>query len=163
LSKNINPKMDYDLLKRFYVNNDYTALRANGVTLIHGIPFTANQTYYIPGLFAYLHNPNVFNILENWILFTHGQPAAPPYLTALAESLGLSPWPAQLPAFEIKDIEFLATQDCWVRFGGTGNQPHFIPAGTWVAGPYVAYKQKCHIFFVERDTADGTLYARIEG
>lgn len=155
--------IDYDLLKRFYVNNDYTALRTATTTLLHGIPFTQNQTYYVVGLFAYLHNPNVFNVLQNWITYTHGQ-SAPAYLSAaLLSSLGLSPWPSVLPAFEAKSIEFLATEDCWVRFGGSGNQPHFIPGGSLAAGPWITYNQKCFIFFVERDTENGTLYARIEG
>lgn len=163
-SKNVKPKIDYDLLKRFFVNNDYTALRQAGVTLLHGIPFTATQTYYIVGLFAYAHDPTVLNVLENWIAFTHGQAAAPAYLPpALLAAVGLSPWPAALPAFEAKRITFRATEDCWIRFDNALRQPHFLPGGTWATGPYFTYNQKTFIFFVERATTNGTLYAWIEG
>lgn len=167
-AKNIKPKIDYDLLKRFYVNNDYTALRVAGVTVLHGIPFTASQTYYIVGLFAYLNDPTVLNLQENWISFTHGMtfagaPAAPAYLAALAAGLGLDPWPVALPAFEAKRITFRATEDCWIRFDGVARQPHFLPGGTWAAGPYLTFNQKTFIFFVQRDTTNGILYAWIEG
>jgi len=157
MSANISGGIDYSLLKRHYVNNDYPSLRVSGVTLMNGIAFTATQTYYTVGLMAYLNNTNVVDILNGWTAFTHGQPAVPAYLAAILTALGVG-WPKVVPAFEGKDLLFFATENCWIRFNDASAVPHYVPANT-----YMRFHQKCILFFVQRDTVSGTLRAWIEG
>jgi hypothetical protein len=158
MSTNIIGGINYALVKRHYDADDYTSLRLAGVTYLNGIPFTATQTYYVVGLFAYLADNNVVDVNKGWTEFTHGQPAAPAYMLPFLAALGITTWPTSLPSFEAKDILFYATEDCWVRFEGSSRVQHFIPAET-----YVRFHRRCFMFFVQRDTADGTLRAYIEG
>ena len=158
MSTNLQGGINYALVKRHYDANDYTSLRLAGETHLNGLPFTATQTYYVVGTFAYLADPNVVDVNNGWALFTHGQPAAPAYLVPFLPALGITTWPAALPSFEAKDILFYADQNCWVRFVGSLNVQHYIPQNT-----YKRYHQRCFMFFVQRDTADGTLQCWIEG
>lgn len=150
--------VDYSLLKRHYDCDDYTSLRVAGATFLNGIPFTATEDYYVIGSFAYLSDPTVPNFWRGWTFFTHGQPAAPAYLAPFLAALGITTWPAQLPAFEAKDILFWADQNCWVRFEGSSRVQHYIPINT-----YMRFHRRCFMFWVQRDTADGTLRCWIEG
>ena len=165
MSKDVRGGIDYALLKQHYDADDYVSLKhpTTGLTLLNGIPFTATETYYIPGLMAYLHDKNVFDIEKGWILYTHGQPAAPAYLLPFLTALGLAAWPPKVAAFEAKKITFLATEDCWIRFEGASRVRHFIPGGALVTGPYFTYTRRCNIFFVVRDTTNGILYVWITG
>jgi hypothetical protein len=158
MSSDVKGSINYALVKRHYDADDYTSLRIGGVTYLNGIPFTANQTYYVVGLFAYLADNNVVDPNKGWTLYTHGQPAAPAYMLPFLAALGITTWPASLPSFEAKDILFYATEDCWVSFVDSPRVQHFIPAET-----YVRFHRRCFIFFVIRDTADGNLRAYIEG
>ena len=147
MSYDIRGGTDYALVKRHYDANDYTSL-----------PFTATQTYYVVGTFAYLADATVFDINTGWCLFTHGQQTAPAYMLPFLATLGITTWPAALPSFEAKDILFYATEDCWLSFADSPRVQHFIPANT-----YMRFHQRCFMFFVQRDTADGTLQCWIEG
>ena len=162
MSTNLIGGINYALVKRHYDLNDYTAFRPP-VALVqpfwfNGLPFTATQDYYVVGFLAALHDINVVDVTRGWTLFTHGQPAAPAYLAPFLPALGITTWPAALPSFEAKDILFYADQNCWVRFVGSLNVQHYIPQNT-----YKRYHQRCFMFFVQRDTADGTLQCWIEG
>ena len=158
MSTNLSGGINYALVKRHYDANDYTSLRIAGVTYLNGLPFTATQTYYVVGTFAYLADPNVVDVTRGWTLFTHGQPAAPAYMLPFLAAIGITTWPASLPSFEAKDILFYSDQDVWVRFVGSLNVQHFIPANT-----YMRFHQRCFMFFVQRDTLDGSLRVWIEG
>ena len=149
---------NYALVKNHYDADDYTSLRLSGVTYLNGIPFTATQTYYVVGTFAYLADINVIDPLVGWTAFTHGQPAAPAYMLPFLAALGITTWPTALPSFEAKDIEFYATEDCWISFVDSPRVQHFLPAET-----YRRYHRRCFMFFVVRDTADGVLRAEILG
>ena len=167
MSTNLIGGINYALVKRHYDANDYTAFRPP-VALVqpfwfNGLPFTATQDYYVVGFLAALHDINVIDITKGWTTHTHGQPAAPAWLTnalppPILNALGLVPWPTALPSFEAKDILFYSDQDVWVRFVGSLNVQHFIPQNT-----YMRFHQRCFMFFFQRDTADGTLRAWIEG
>lgn len=149
--------VNYALLKRHYDCDDYVSLRQAGVTLLNGIPFGADETYYTVGLMAYLSDPNVVNVERGWCLFAHGQAAAPTWLAPFLALLGIT-WPSEVPAFEAKDILFYATQDCWVRFEGNSRVQHFIPKNT-----FMRFHRRCFMFWVQSDTVDGVLYAWMEG
>ena len=141
--------IDYGLIKRHYDADDYAS-----------IPFTANQDYYIVGTMAYLSDPSVYNILDGWTLFTHGQPIMPAWLATLIAA-GIIPtfaWPAQFPAFMGKDILFLSDQNCLVRFKGSSRVQHMIPANT-----YMRFHRRSLMFFVQSAGVDGTLNVWIEG
>jgi len=158
LSKRVEGGIDYEYIKRHYEADDYTGLRVAGVTYLNGIPFTAVQTYYVVGLFAYLADINVIDPLKGWTLFIHGQPAAPAYLLPFLTALGITTWPSELPSFEAKWLEFYATEDCWISFVDSPRVQHFLPANT-----YREFKRRCFMFFVVRDTADGVLRVEIAG
>jgi len=157
MSRAIISGVDYALLKRHYDCDDYVSLRQNGVTLLNGIPFTAVEDYYVVGTMAYLNDPNVVNVERGWTTFAHGQPSAPNFLQPFLATLGVE-WPSEVPAFEAKDILFYATADCWVRFEGKSRVQHFIPANT-----FMRFHRRCFMFWVVRDTSNGTLYAWMEG
>jgi hypothetical protein len=157
MSYDIKGGLDYALLKRYYDCDDYVSLRQAGVTLLNGIPFGTDETYYTVGLMAYLSDPSVVNVERSWCLFAHGQTAAPTWLAPFLVALGIT-WPSEVPAFEAKDILFYATQDCWVRFEGSSRVQHFIPKNT-----FMRFHRRCFMFWVQRDTVDGVLYAWLEG
>ena len=158
MSKNVEGGIDYESIKRFYNKDDYTSLRLGGVTYLNGLPFTATQTYYVVGLFAYLADLNVIEPLKGWCSFTHGQLAAPAYMLPFLVALGITAWPAALPSFEAKDTLMYATEDCWVSFVGANNVQEFIPQET-----FMRFKRRYFMMFVVRDTADGVLRVWIEG
>jgi len=158
MSVRLEGGIDYEYLKRHYAADDYTSLRLAGFTLLNGLPFTAAQTYYVVGLFAYLADINVIDPLLGWTEFVHGQQTAPAYLLPFLAALGITTWPPALPSFEAKDIEFYATEDCWISFVDSPRVQHFIPAET-----YVQYHRRCFMFFVVSDGVDGVLRVKIEG
>jgi hypothetical protein len=142
--------LDYNLLKRQFDNDDYAP----------DIPFTATQDYYTIGTMAYISNPTLYSPImgsvTGWILFKHGQAAAPAWFSSISGTPAV--WPSPSPAFEAKDIMFYATTDCYVRFGGATNVQHLIPALT-----YVRFHRRCLIFFFQQKSAPGTLRVWIEG
>jgi len=146
VSKDVKGGIDYALVKRHYDCDDYAT-----------IPFTATQDYYVVGTMAYLSDPNVANAERGWCLFAHGQSGAPAFLAALLAAMGIS-WPSKTPAFEAKDILFLSTQNCYVRFEGSSRVQHLIPANT-----LMRFHRRCFMFFVQRVSVDGTLSVWIEG
>jgi len=150
--------VDYSLLKRHYDCDDYISLVVNGVTFLNGIPFTANQDYYVVGLMAYLHDPTLIDIYRGWTQYTHGEAQAPTFLQPFLATLGVSTWPAVVPAFEAKDILFYATEDCWVQFEDGSRVRHFIPKED-----YIRFRRRCFKFHVTRSTINGVLRAYIEG
>ncbi len=158
MSYDIIPGFDYAQLKRHYICDDYTSLRLNGVTFLNGIPFTATETYYVVGSFAYLSDPAVPDFWRGWTQFTHGQPAAPAYLAPFLAALGITTWPAQLPSFEAKDILVWSDQNCWIRFEGSSRVQHYIPQNT-----YMRFHRRCFMFWVQQDTNPGVLRCWIEG
>jgi hypothetical protein len=146
MSHDVQGGINYALVKRHYDCDDFVA-----------IPFTATQDYYVVGAMAYINDNNVVNMERGWTLFAHGQPAPPTFLAPFLAALGLA-WPVLVPAFEDKDILFYATQDCYVRFEAGGRVQQLIPANT-----FMHFRRRCFIFFVQRVTADGTLYVWVEG
>lgn len=153
-------QIDYAQLKRHYLCDDYVSLiNPVGMVLLNGIPFTNVEDYYVVGTLAYLNDTTVVTGpgVDSWCRFTHGQPAAPIFLQAILAALGV-PWPVQVPAFEAKDIEFRADQDCWIRFEGPNRVRHFLPANT-----YRRFHRRCFMFWVQRSTVNGTLRVEIEG
>jgi len=158
MSFDIASGIDYAQLKRHYLCDDYSSLRVGGVTFLNGIPFTATETYYVVGSFAYLSDATVPDFWRGWTFFTHGQPAAPVYLAPFLAALGITAWPAQLPSFEAKDMLFWADQNCWVRFEGSSRVQHFIPMTT-----YMRFHRRHFMFWVVSDGVNGTLRAWIEG
>jgi len=147
VSEDYKGGINYALLKRHYDCDDHVAM---AFTL-------ANQDYYVVGTMAFASDPTVINIDRGWTLFTHGQPAAPAFLAPVLAALGVS-WVAAVPSFELKDVLFYATEDCYVRFEGASRVQHYIPANT-----FMRFHRRCFIFFVQGVTADGLLYAWIEG
>ncbi len=158
MSKRVEGGIDYEYLKRHYAADDYTSLRISGVTYLNGIPFTATQTYYVVGTFAYLADINVIDSLKGWSSFVHGQNAAPAYMLPFLAALEIVTWPSALPSFEAKTLEFYATEDCWVSFVDSPRVQHFIPAET-----FREFHRRCFMFFVVRDTINGVLRVEIEG
>jgi len=166
MSTDIYGGLKYALLKRHYDADDYTSLRISGTTYLNGIPFTATQTYYVVGMFASIADINVVDPYVGWTSFTHGQPAAPAYMLTPVDflaALGITTWPAVLPSFEAKDLEFWASEDCWISFVDSPRVQHFLPAET-----YVRYHRRCFMFFVVREPdiaggVDGVLRVKIEG
>ena len=147
------------LVKRHYDADDSVSIVIGGVTYLNGIPFTATPTYYVSGLMAAATDPTVLDVMKGWCLFTHGQPAAPVWLAPFLAGLGITTWPTQVPAFEAKDILFLADQDCWVQFHSNARVRHFIPQND-----YRRFHTRCFMFFVSRAGDDnGTLRVWIEG
>lgn len=157
MSSDIKGGMNYALMKRHYDADDYPSLIVGGVAVLNGIPFTATPDYYIVGTMAYLNDSTVADIERGWTLFTHGQPAAPTWLAPFLATLGVA-WPVSTPAFEAKDLLFWADQDCWLQFVSSNRARQYIPATT-----YMRFHRRCFMFFVTRDTVDGTLRAWIEG
>jgi hypothetical protein len=141
MSLNIRGGIDYAILKRYYDADDYAA-----------IPFTDTQDYYVVGTMAYINDPNVVNPERGWCLYAHGQPAPPAWLPPG------TPWPAEVPAFEAKDILFYADQDCYVRFEGSSRVQHLIPANT-----FMHFHRRCFIFFVQAVSLPGTCRVWMEG
>lgn len=160
MSGDLEGSIDYAKLKRHYDCYDAVSLvdPATGVALLNGIPFTNVQTYYVVGLMAYLNNVNVADVYKGWTLFTHGQQAPPAWLAPLLAILGIATFPAQVPAFEAKDILVFADQACWLRFDSPNNVPVFIPANT-----YMRFHTRCFMLWVTRFAIDGTLRVWIEG
>ena len=135
--------LDWSVLRRCYPSDDYVAM-----------PFTIAEDYYVVGLMAYFSDSKVPTIDSGWGYFRHDQHSYP----AWAAALGLvGAAPAEFPSFEAKDIVFLATQTCYVRFDGPSRVQHRIPANT-----PMHYHQKCNMFFVMGLVA-GTLEMWIEG
>lgn len=64
-------------------------------------------------------------------------------------------WPSGALA---KEIQFYATQACWVRFNYADAVAEYIPAGL-----PLRFFGSVSEFYVYRDTADGILHAWIEG
>lgn len=157
MSHNLQGGLRYALLKRHYDCDDYVSLLQNGVVLLNGIPFTATPTYYISGLMAYLNDPTVVDVTRGWTLKTHGQIAAPAWLAPFLAALGIT-WPAQVPAFEAKDILFYATSDCFIQFEDASRVRHFIPANT-----YMRFHRRFFMFWVVQSAAPGVLRVYIEG
>lgn len=159
MSSDFQGGTNYALLKRHYDCDDYVSLidPATGFVLLNGIPFTAAEDYYVVGVLAYINDATVVNVERGWTLFAHGQPAAPAFLIPILAAVGIT-WPAQVPAFEAKDILFWADQDCWVRFEGSLRTRHYIPANT-----YMRFHRRCFMFYVMSAGVDGTLRAWIEG
>jgi len=141
--------LNYPLLKRHYDADDHVAIAS-----------TANQDYYTVGTMAYLSDPTVFNPYIGWTIYAHGQAAMPTWLATLI-AFGIIPtftWPAQVPAFEAKDLLFHCDQNCLVRFEGPSRIQHYIPQNT-----YMRFHRRCFMFFVQRDTIDGVLRCWLEG
>ena len=159
MSSDVQGGLNYALLKRHYDCDDYIMLRdpTSGAVLINGIPFTSQEDYYVVGTMAYLNDPTVVDVTRGWTVFAHGQPSAPNFLVPFLAALGVE-WPSEVPAFEAKDLLFYADQNCWVRFEGKDRVQHFIPANT-----YMRFHRRCFMFWVVRDTSNGTLYVWIEG
>lgn len=134
--------INYALLKVHYDADDYAA-----------ITFTAVEDFYTVGLLAYVSDSTVVDVEAGWGVFTHGQPVAPLFLGG-----PFFPWSSEVPSFEAKDILFLSTQDCLVRFDGSARVQHFIPANT-----PMHFHRRCTILFVVRSTADGVLQCWLEG
>lgn len=134
--------IDYARLKRVYEADDYVSMA-----------FTATEDYYIVGLMAYVSDTTVADLFAGWGLYRHNQAASPIFLVAL-----LGPTlTAEVPSFEAKDILFLSTQDCYVRFDGVSRVQHRIPANT-----YMHFHRRCNMIFVVGAIA-GTLEAWFEG
>lgn len=159
MAQDLRGGTDYALVRRHYDNDDYVSLidPATGLVLLNGIPFTQVEDYYVVGTMAYLHDPTVADVLKGWTPFAHGQTAPPTFLAAILTALGVA-WPAQVPAFEAKDILFLSDQDCWVRFGGPTRVRHFIPANQ-----FIRFHRRCFMIFVQRVAVNGTLRVWMEG
>ena len=141
--------INYALLKNHYDADDFVAIAS-----------TANQDYYTVGTMAYLSDTTVPDVARGWTLFTHNQPTMPTWLATLI-ALGVIPtfaWPAQVPAFEAKDLLFHCDQNAWVRFEGSSRIQHYIPQNT-----YMRFHRRCFMFFVQRDTVDGVFRAWLEG
>lgn len=141
--------IDYGLVKTHYDADDYAV-----------IPFTGTQDYYIVGMMAYLADPTVYNIVNGWTLFAHGQSTMPAWLSTLI-AVGLIPnfaWPSLFPAFMGKDILFLSDQNCQIRFVGSSRVQHTIPANT-----YMRFHRKSLMFFVQSAGVNGNLNVWIEG
>ena len=136
--------IDYASLKRHYDADDYAA-----------IPFTVAEDYYVVGLMAYFSDATVIDIERGWGICAHGQTNYPTWAAALG-LVGAAP--TEFSSFEAKDILFLATQDCLVRFEGSARVQHFIPANT-----PMHFHRRCNILFVVRSTADGVLQCWLEG
>jgi hypothetical protein len=64
-------------------------------------------------------------------------------------------WPSGVLA---KEIQFYATQNCWVRFNSPDAVPQFIPALL-----PLRFFRRTEKVYVYRDTVNGTLYCWIEG
>ena len=157
MSSDIAGGTEYNKLLTTFLCSDACTLRVGGVTYLNGIPFTADQTYYVSGVMAYLNDANVVDVTRGWTEFTHGQPAVPAWLSPFLVTLGVA-WPAVVPAFEAKDTLMYSDEDCWVAFDGPDRVPEFIPANT-----YMRFKRRWFILFVVRDTVSGTLRLWIEG
>lgn len=158
-SRNFEGGIDYALLKRHYDMDDALTIRdpATGIVVLNGIPFTAIPTFYVIGYCAALTDPTVIDVLRGWTPFAHGQAAPPAYLAAILAALGIT-WTAEVPAFEAKDIEFYATEDCFIRFEDSIRVEHFIPRET-----YRRFHRRHLMFWVVRDTQDGVLRFDVEG
>jgi len=163
--------INYALVKNHYDCDDYPYLTLLETTILNGIPFTATPDFYTVGLCAYFADPTVFDVNNGWCFFSHGQqnypawmPAA--YIAALS-TLGVS-WltigqsvgqaSGTVPAFEAKDLLFYATEDCWVSFVRRPRVREFIPQETWMR-----FHRRCLMFWVVRNTANGTLRFWLEG
>jgi hypothetical protein len=145
----VKGSIDYGLVKVHYDADDHAVL-----------PFTAVQDYYTVGIMAYLSDPTVYNILNGWTLFAHGQPSMPTWLATLIAA-GLVPnftWPAEIPAFMAKDILFLSDQNCYIRFINSSRIQHLIPANT-----YMRFHRRSLMFFVQSAGIDGSMRVWIEG
>ena len=66
--------------------------------------------------------------------------------------------PGSWPAVLAKEIQFYATESCWVRFNDPAEVPQFI-----LALLPLRFFRRAEKFYVYRDTVNGTLYAWIEG
>ena len=141
-SGEIEGGIDYARLKQHYLADDYVTMA-----------FTVNQDYYIPGLVAFLSDPNVFDINSGWGLFTHGQAAPPTFLAGIIPVM-----PPVVPAFEAKRTRMFATTACLVRFDGPVRVQHFVPASTMLE-----FRKRFSMIFVTRVAVDGNLWLWIEG
>jgi hypothetical protein len=146
MSRELEGGLDYARLKRHYLADDYVA-----------IDFTAEQDYYVVGVMAYLADANVVDPTRGWTLYAHGQLAPPAFLAPTLAALGVT-WPAEVPAFEAKDILFYADHDCYIRFEGASRVQHFIPANV-----FIRFHRRCFMFFVQQVSAPGTLRVWMEG
>lgn len=149
MSHEVKGGINYALVKRHYDCDDYVAIAS-----------TVNQDYYTVGTMAYLSDTTVPDVWRGWTFFAHGQPAMPAWLATLI-AFGVIPtftWPPQVPAFEAKDLLFHCDQNCLVRFEGSSRVQHYIPQNT-----YMRFHRRCFMFWVQRDTVDGTLRVWIEG
>lgn len=148
MSVDVRGGIDYALMKRHYDSDDYVV-----------IPATAIQEFYIVGLMAYLSDQNVVDPFKGWTIFTHAMQTAPAFLAPVLAALNVV-WPAQVPAFEAKDILFEAVgADINIRFEGNSRVQHLIPAGTTRR-----FHRRCFMFFVQRAAlVNGILRVWIEG
>jgi hypothetical protein len=145
MSSDFEGPIDYARIKRHYDNDDYVALS-----------FTTNQDYYTIGTQAYLSNQNLPTTNPGWIVFASLQPAVPSWFATAYSGV---PWPGSgVPAFEEKTIMFYASAACYVRFAGSTNVQHLIPANT-----YMIFHRRCFMFFFQGVSTTGTLNVWIQG
>lgn len=167
MSSDVKGGIDYALLKRHYDNDDYCEIAFDdtethtitarsipiAAAIAAGLPSRTPTLYpmlspYIVGTWAIVH--------DSTLALTAGWSVTPP-----KTEIGIpnpAPPPTYLPCFEAKDILFYADQNCWVRFGDSPRVQHYIPANT-----YKRYHRRCFVFWVVRDTTNGTLKVDIEG
>lgn len=136
-------------MKRHYEQNDYAS-----------IAFNPTLKFYTIGAMAFLSNPNVFDLLNGWSLYNHGQAPIPPPAPVLA--FGIAAWPSPVPAFEGKRIQMLVSGTSGraiVRFGNVNNVAHMIPVGQ-----RMVFFERTFLFFVQAAGAtSGTLHVWTEG
>ena len=149
MSDDLEGGLNYARLKRHYDQNDYAS-----------IGFNATLKFYTIGAMAFLTNPSIFDALQGWSLYNHGQPAVPPPEPVLA--FGIPFWPSPVPAFEGKRIQMLVegtTTRAIVRFGNVSNVAHLIPTGQ-----KMVFFERTFVVFIQRAGAtNGTLHFWAEG
>ena len=138
MSSDIKGGIDYALVKRHYDNDDFVQLAV-----------TATPQSYVVGTMAYLADTTLPTTKEGWTIFT---PSAP--IPIIYQLSGI----ASGPAFEVKDILFYSTEDCYVRFEGPTRVQHLIPANT-----YMRFHRRCLVFYVVRVSVSGLLSVWMEG
>lgn len=149
MSFEIEGGLDYARLKRHYERYDYAS-----------IAFNPTLKFYTVGAMAFLSNPNVFDLLNGWNLYDHGQPAVPPPEPVLA--FGIPAWPSPVPAFEAKRLQMLVegtTSRAIVRFCDINNV-----AVTLFPGRKMEFFTRSFVFFIQQAGATaGTVHAWMEG
>jgi hypothetical protein len=140
MSANVKGGLEYALLKRHYDNYDYVQLSFAG-------PFAGVQQSYVVGTMAYLADPALIATKLGWTLYT---PPAP--LPLVYQAAGLT----EGPAFEAKDLLFLASQACTISFDTPTRVTVAIPANI-----FMHFHTRCFVIYATQ--AGGTLDAWFEG